>query len=142
MNPYGTYLINLLLPHLMKELVVLMRELKFVLLIPILLSFLSLSIAAGDDQNKKQDASKEYVFISDTQELLNVEYLWNKTNNNVAMTQLIFDDIIELEPGAVFHMGDLVAQGYVNSSWNAVDDFIDGLDDEDIPFYPDRKSVV
>jgi hypothetical protein len=68
--------------------------------------------------------------------MLTAEYLWNITNNNKAVRQLLFSDIIEHNPRSVFHMGDLVTEGYHNPSWNTIDIFLDSLSEKEIPFYP------
>jgi hypothetical protein len=136
MNPNSTYQLNLLSRYLVKKLVGLINKFMFVLLIPFLLFLLSISIAADGNQQKNQDSSKEYIFISDTQGMLNAEYLWNITNDNKAVRQLLFSDIIEHNPRSVFHMGDLVTKGYHNPSWNTIDIFLDSLSEKEIPFYP------
>jgi hypothetical protein len=106
------------------------------LILLFLFLFLFESVTAGGNQEKPGNNSREYVFISDTQELLKAEYLWNITNNNLEMTRLMFNDIIELNPCAVFHMGDLVAEGHFEPSWKEIDKFLERLSEKEIPFYP------
>jgi predicted MPP superfamily phosphohydrolase len=128
----------LLLEQYLKQITSLVIRFKFLLLLPLLFFLLSESIATDGYNSfyQVQNSSKEYVFISDTQGMLTAEYLWNITNNNKAVRQLLFSDIIEHNPRSVFHMGDLVTEGYHNPSWNTIDIFLDSLSEKEIPFYP------
>ena len=80
--------------------------------------------------------SQQYVFISDTQDFLLAEYLWNIRNNNTEMRDLLFEDILADSSSAVFHLGDLVGKGYDPMDWNTIDKFVDSLKSKNIPFYP------
>lgn len=75
-------------------------------------------------------------FVSDTQSPLLPELIALERNNNEGARGMIFDAIIAFRPRAVFHMGDLVALGFSESSWEAVDAFVDRLRPLDIGFYP------
>jgi predicted MPP superfamily phosphohydrolase len=138
MKPKNTNKLNLLLEQYLVKITIIVIRYRFLLLLPLLFFLLSESIATdgNDSFYQVQNSSKEYVFISDTQGMLTVEYLWNITNNNKAVRQLLFSDIIEHNPRSVFHMGDLVTEGYHNPSWNTIDIFLDSLSEKEIPFYP------
>ncbi len=82
------------------------------------------------------NSSNEIIFISDTQDLIFFEYLWNETNNNQKVRQIIFNDIIERNPNSVFHLGDLVALGFLEEDWKHIDNFVETLYKKEIPFYP------
>jgi predicted MPP superfamily phosphohydrolase len=130
--------LNLILEQYHIKITSIVIRYKFLLLLPLLFFLLSESIATNGYNSfyQVQNSSKEYVFISDTQGMLTAEYLWNITNNNKAVRQLLFSDIIEHNPRSVFHMGDLVTEGYHNPSWNTIDIFLDSLSEKEIPFYP------
>jgi predicted MPP superfamily phosphohydrolase len=138
MKPKNTNKLNLLLEQYLMKITIIVVRYKFLLLLPLLFFLLSESIATDGYNSfyQVQNSSKEYVFISDTQGMLTAEYLWNITNNNKAVRQLLFSDIIEHNPRSVFHMGDLVTEGYHNPSWNTIDIFLDSLSEKEIPFYP------
>jgi 3',5'-cyclic AMP phosphodiesterase CpdA len=76
------------------------------------------------------------IFLSDTQDPLWFERILLSGNNNKAASNLILDRIIEEEPAAVFHLGDLVSIGYDQHSWQRIDPFLQKLAQKDIPFYP------
>ncbi len=138
MKPKNTNKLKLLLEQYLVKITIIVIRYKFLLLLPLLFFLLSESIATDGYNSfyQVQNSSKEYVFISDTQGMLTAEYLWNITNNNKAVRQLLFSDIIEHNPRSVFHMGDLVTEGYHNPSWNTIDIFLDSLSEKEIPFYP------
>lgn len=83
-----------------------------------------------------ESQSNEIIFLSDTQDVLALEYLWNETNNNKNVRELIFEDIIERAPKAVFHLGDLVSLGYAQRDWTEIDNFVKRLSGKHVPFYP------
>jgi len=86
--------------------------------------------------NNQTNSETEIIFISDTQDLISVERLWNITNNNEEVREKLYADILNRSPKAVFHFGDLVSLGYWESTWNHIDTFVNKLSKEDIPFYP------
>jgi len=86
--------------------------------------------------NALHNSSNEIIFISDTQDLIFFEYLWNETNNNQEVRQIIYNDIIERKPSSVFHLGDLVALGFLEEDWKHIDNFVERLYKKGIPFYP------
>jgi 3',5'-cyclic AMP phosphodiesterase CpdA len=76
------------------------------------------------------------VFISDTQSPMWIETLFRPRNNNDLAREMIFNDILRLKPGAVFHLGDLVSRGYSTGQWSAVDTFTSRMKILHIPFFP------
>ncbi len=130
--------LNLLLEQYLMKITIIVIRYKFLLLLPLLFFLLSESIATNGYNSfyQVQNSSKEYVFISDTQDLLPFENLWNITNNNREVRQIIYDDIIEHKPVSVFHMGDLVARGYGEKYWKDFDQFRNRLNQNEISFYP------
>lgn len=138
MKPKNTNKLNLLLEQYHMKITSIVIRYKFLLLLPLLFFLLSESIATDGNNSfyQVQNSSKEYVFISDTQDLLPFENLWNITNNNREVRQIIYDDIIEHKPVSVFHMGDLVARGYGEKYWKDFDQFRNRLNQNEISFYP------
>ena len=76
------------------------------------------------------------IFISDTQDPLWFERIILAENNNIAASALIMERIVAEKPAAVFHLGDLVALGFSESSWGRIDSFLIHLKRNQIPFYP------
>ena len=138
MKPKNINKLNLLLEQYHMKITSIVIRYKFLLLLPLLFFLLSESIATDRYNSfyQVQNSSKEYVFISDTQDLLPFENLWNITNNNREVRQIIYDDIIEHKPVSVFHMGDLVARGYGEKYWKDFDQFLNRLNKNEISFNP------
>lgn len=138
MKPKNTNKLNLLLEQYHMKITSIVIRYKFLLLLPLLFFLLSESIATDGYNSfyQVQNSSKEYVFISDTQDLLPFESLWNITNNNREVRQIIYNDIIEHKPVSVFHMGDLVARGYEEKYWKDFDQFRKRLNQNEISFHP------
>lgn len=75
------------------------------------------------------------VFLSDTQTPMWVEKLYLNDYDNEKATQNIFSSIlIEKNPTAVVHCGDITAYGMSKSTWEAVLPFIDSLKERTVPF--------
>ncbi len=138
MKPKNTNKLNLLLEQYHMKITSIVIRYKFLLLLPLLFFLLSESIATNGYNSfyQVQNSSKEYVFISDTQDLLPFESLWNITNNNREVRQIIYNDIIEHKPVSVFHMGDLVARAYKEKYWQDFDQFHNRLNQNEISFHP------
>jgi hypothetical protein len=75
-------------------------------------------------------------FLSDTQEPIFFETLYLPYNNNSHARRLIFDNIIKESPNSVFHLGDLVGIGFLQSEWDDIDNFVNSLRSRKINFYP------
>ena len=110
-----------------------------------LLSFIIFSIFIpsylySSDENESQailkTESQTIIVVSDTQSPLWVEELVLSSNNNEKARSIIFERIIEAQPDAVFHLGDLVSLGFYDGSWEAIDEFLNKLAQFQIPFYP------
>lgn len=138
MNPKNTNQLNLLLEEYIKNITSIVIRFKFLLLLPLLFFLLSESISTDGYSSLYQvrNSSKDYIFISDTQDFLPFERLWNITNNNKEVRQIIYNDIIEHNPVSVFHLGDLVARGYKEKDWRNFDQFHKRLNQKKISFYP------
>ena len=85
-------------------------------------------------------ARTEVVFVSDTQSPLWPEMLVLSSNRNTEARARIFDAILSQAPDAVFHLGDIVALGFWDASWDAADAFVERLTAAGIPFYPTRGN--
>ncbi|MEN8193745.1 MAG: metallophosphoesterase [Bacteroidota bacterium] len=78
----------------------------------------------------------EIIFLSDTQEPIWIETLWQDENKNEIARERIFKEIINEKPIKVIHLGDIVAFGYDDDDWKPIDHFLDKLIKEKIDFYP------
>jgi hypothetical protein len=116
---------------------------------PIVFCFLTALIVVpsgalrADHPGKTEESDStatEVIFVSDTQSPLFPEMFLLPSNRNEEARGLIFDAILEDRPSAVFHMGDMVALGFWNASWEAMDDFVGRLTAAGIPFYPTRGN--
>jgi len=74
-------------------------------------------------------------FASDTQAPMFVEKLFLRSNHNEQATGLIFKDIATRQPSGLFILGDVVALGFENSKWTAMDAYLKTLKDLKIPVY-------
>ena len=86
--------------------------------------------------NESQSDNKSIIVISDTQNPIWIEELFLSSNNNEFARNILFNSIIESQPDAVLHLGDLVSFGYDEDSWVPIDRFINKLYSLQIPFYP------
>jgi 3',5'-cyclic AMP phosphodiesterase CpdA len=75
-------------------------------------------------------------FVSDTQTPLPPERLFLRGHRNTEARALLMDAMLEFRPRAVVHLGDLVALGFHESSWAAIDTFMNRLRERRIGFYP------
>jgi hypothetical protein len=88
-------------------------------------AFLCAHAADGQIRPENNAAATEIAFVSDTQQPMWVEKLFLHADHNTKATAMIFSDILEQKPRAVYLLGDVVALGFQNSKWAAVDIFLD-----------------
>jgi hypothetical protein len=78
------------------------------------------------------------VFISDTQLPLPFERLWLHSDDNEKATEKLFVSIAgDSSCRAVFHLGDLTAEGDFASAWEKFDDLSKPVRVSHIPLYPE-----
>jgi len=65
-----------------------------------------------------------------------IEKLLLAEHENEHARNLIFADLIQQKPLAVFHLGDLVGLGFEESQWQVIDQFLARLGQQEIPFFP------
>lgn len=70
-------------------------------------------------------AQASVAFLSDTQAPMWVEKLVLRSNQNIAATGLIFNDILHQKPTALYILGDVVSLGYKESKWTRMDQYLD-----------------
>lgn len=75
----------------------------------------------------------EFAFVSDTQEPMGVEKAFLKENQNDRATQLIFSDLVNQKPKALFILGDVVMLGYKNKKWKKMDNYLAACREAGIP---------
>jgi hypothetical protein len=66
-------------------------------------------------------------FASDTQKPMWVETLFLKSNNNRNATKKIFNEFSQLQPKALFLLGDVVNLGYSNKQWKDMSGYLKNL---------------
>jgi predicted phosphodiesterase len=74
-------------------------------------------------------------FVSDTQAPMFVETILLKAHNNRKATELLFKDMLERLPSAIFHLGDVVNLGYSSRQWRAIDRYLEALRLANIPVH-------
>ena len=84
------------------------------------LSLLLISVFSVAQTNPKN----EIAFISDTQAPLWIENVFLRTNQNERATTLIFEDIVNSKPRALYILGDVVSLGFRNLKWKNIDQCI------------------
>jgi predicted phosphodiesterase len=87
-------------------------------------------------QNKPKISGGKIIFVSDTQEPIWIERFWLKKNRNIEARNLICNEIVKENPTAVVHLGDIVAFGYKETSWDPIDSCLYKLKRKGIRFYP------
>jgi hypothetical protein len=111
-------------------------KLRFQIHISSLLIILFNICLGGKVDQLADSSSKSIIFVSDTQAPLWFEHMYMPIDQNTKATDLIFEQILKKKHSAVFHLGDLVALGYSQMSWEAIDQFLPRLKEKEIPFYP------
>jgi hypothetical protein len=87
-------------------------------------------------QPKLTNNLNRIVFVSDSQDPIWIEKFFLSENHNVQAKEMIFSEILKLSPSVVFHLGDLVALGFLQKEWIPIDNFTKSLKKENIEFYP------
>jgi hypothetical protein len=105
----------------------------FCILVVLICSF-SLCLAQSGIQGKSDTLT--LCFLSDTQEPMFFERVYLAYNHNATARKSIFDEILELNPKSVVHLGDLVSMGSAGNSWEDIDQFVRKLHDKEIEFSP------
>ena len=94
----------------------------------------SLDVAA--DFIKTSSKQKKIIILSDTQSPLWIEELFLTENDNEKGRDFLLSNILNEQPAAIFHLGDLVSLGFHNDSWQAIDNWMKQLSKLKIPLYP------
>jgi hypothetical protein len=94
------------------------------------------SLCVTQPEIKGKSDALTFCFLSDTQEPLFIERIYLKYNDNAKARKLIFEKILEQNPKAVVHLGDLVSTGSSSDSWKDIDPFVGKLRDKGIEFSP------
>jgi hypothetical protein len=100
----------------------------------ILICPFSLGVTQPEIQGKNDALT--LCFLSDTQEPMVIERIYLAYNDNAKARKLIFEKILELNPKAVVHLGDLVSMGSKGDSWKNIDPFVGKLREKGIEFAP------
>lgn len=77
----------------------------------------------------------EIAFISDIQEPIYLENLFNKVKKDFSGTRALFNDISTRKPKSLFLLGDIVAFGSSNKSWEKIDKQLLILKSKKIPYF-------
>ena len=74
-------------------------------------------------------------FMSDSQAPMFVEKLWLRPFRNVKATDLIFENILRVQPHSFFLLGDVVNLGYSDRQWRRVDGHLQAIREKGIGLY-------
>lgn len=85
-------------------------------------------------------SQKRFAIISDTQQPLPIEKLWNKQweskkEKNIECRNLLFSGLLNEKISTLFFLGDLVGIGSNNKQWKDIDMFLDSLKVRNIRTY-------
>jgi len=75
-------------------------------------------------------------FLSDSQDPTWYESLVLKVYHNSQAREMILGDILDRNPHAVVHLGDMVSAGSDPKKWSRIDEFVDSLQAKGIGFHP------
>jgi len=79
-------------------------------------------------------------FLSDTQDRTWYEALVLRTYHNSLAREMILGEILDRQPRAVVHLGDIVSAGSESERWRRIDRFTDSLGAKAIRFLPIRGN--
>lgn len=79
------------------------------------------------EQPVQTAAANVLAFVSDTQAPMLVETILLRSHNNRRATALLFGDMVERLPAAIFHLGDVVNLGYSRRQWRPIDQYLEAL---------------
>jgi 3',5'-cyclic AMP phosphodiesterase CpdA len=88
------------------------------------------------ENNQAETTEAKVIVVSDTQDPLWIEELFLASNNNKQARGQLFQYILDEQPDAVFHLGDLVSLGFSDESWMPIDIWLNQLQAKGIPLYP------
>ncbi len=74
-------------------------------------------------------------FVSDTQSPMWIEKVFLRSDSNTKATELVFNDIVNTKPNALFILGDVVSLGYSESKWSTVDEYLYKVRGNGTPVY-------
>lgn len=97
--------------------------------------FIGIMCLFFSDQSAIGQSKQVIAFASDTQEPMWIERLFLKSNNNLAATKMIFQDIDSLRPAGLFILGDVVSSGKSAAAWKNIDQYIQRLRKHSVPVY-------
>lgn len=85
-------------------------------------------------------SQERFAIISDTQQPLPIEKLWNKqwdskNEKNTESRDLLFNSLLNEKISTLFFLGDLVGIGSNNKQWKDIDIFLDSLKARNIKTY-------
>jgi 3',5'-cyclic AMP phosphodiesterase CpdA len=98
-------------------------------------AFLGVAILINTHALFAQQKSPVIAFTADTQAPLLLERVIHKTNHNEKATEMIFNDITDKAPTALFILGDVVSLSCENNSWAKMDGYLNTCRQKKIPVY-------
>jgi UDP-2,3-diacylglucosamine pyrophosphatase LpxH len=72
----------------------------------------------------KVNGQTQIAFVSDTQAPMWIEKVFLKSNRNELATSVVMASIAKQKPTQLFILGDVVALGYKDKKWNAMDSYV------------------
>ena len=115
------------------------------LLIAVTLALHSLPVAPQERESKDVSPSPAVPavvgdslvsFVSDTQSPLFFETIRLPANNNDSAREMIYARLLADRPNAIFHLGDMVAIGFIEATWRSTDRFLSRASAAHVPVFP------
>ena len=75
-------------------------------------------------------------FVSDSQSPIFIETLRLPSNNNDRAREMIYTQLLADRPNGIFHLGDMIAFGFYESTWRSTDGFLSRASAMHIPVFP------
>ncbi|MCI0707710.1 MAG: metallophosphoesterase [Ignavibacteriae bacterium] len=94
------------------------------------------SPSLAQDTQIPQNDTLIVCFLSDTQEPMWFERLYLGYHNNAEARKKIFRKVLDLQPDAVYHLGDMVSSSFNKKGWEELDEFVSALSKQGGDFYP------
>jgi hypothetical protein len=75
-------------------------------------------------------------FVSDTQSPIFIEELVLPANHNSRAREMIYTRLLADQPNGIFHLGDMIAVGFLGGTWKSTDRFLRRAAAANVPVFP------
>jgi hypothetical protein len=109
-------------------------------LIPLFLIGVPRRIGAGDTPHVQAippaTGDSLVSFVSDTQSPIFIEELILPANHNGRAREMIYTRLLADQPNGIFHLGDMIAIGFLGGTWKSTDRFLHRAAEANVPVFP------